>query len=424
MTDNSPKPMPQNEQYQPVEKRLEAAEAKISSLEDRIVELETDLVRRKAELRAAREQLNQAEATYLSGNELLRTVLEQAGVTVFNEGNDLRIRWFLNPFPNFSNERLEGKTEAEVMPRQDAELLMGIKRRVIETGIGSRSEVLLHVDGEHCYYEYVVEPVKDDHGSVTSVLGSAVDITKRKQYETVLKEYAVQLERANQDLKEFTSIASHDLQEPLRKIKSFGKLLQEELHPNLSVEMKDILGRMSQAADRMGIMIDTLLTLSRVSAQEINITPVDLSTIARDVIGDLELSITHAQGEVEVGELPVIEADELQMHQLLQNLIGNALKYHRPGVAPRVRIWAEAKSREKITILVADNGIGFDETFTERIFQPFQRLHGRSSYAGSGMGLAICRKIVERHGGEITARSTPGEGSTFMVTLPQPIQPG
>lgn len=181
----------------------------------------------------------------------------------------------------------------------------------------------------------------------------------------------------------------------------------------------------------MQTLINDLLAFSRVETKASPFTRVDLRVIAQDVVGDLETRIEQTGGSVNVGDLPVIEADPLQMRQLLQNLIGNALKYRREGVAPVVEVYAQVmKERRHIPrdvsdlsdhlcqISVKDNGIGFDEKYLDRIFTVFQRLHGRGEYEGTGVGLAICRKIVERHGGSISAHSQPGQGATFIITLP------
>ncbi len=237
-----------------------------------------------------------------------------------------------------------------------------------------------------------------------------------------------ELERSNRALEEFASVASHDLQEPLRKIQVFGTFLGEREARHLDPEGRAYLARMLHAARRMQTLITDLLKLSRVAAGR-PLVPVDLDEVVRGVLADLEARIAQEAARVEVGPLPVIEADPLQMRQLLQNLIGNALKFHRPGVPPVVRISGEVvpapqgaagdgDARTCCRIEVADNGIGFDEQYRDRIFTLFQRLHGRGSYEGTGVGLAICQRIVERHGGRITARSRPGEGATFVVLLP------
>ncbi|HEX8237556.1 MAG TPA: PAS domain S-box protein [Abditibacteriaceae bacterium] len=262
------------------------------------------------------------------------------------------------------------------------------------------------------------------------VYAIARDITERKQTEANLKAYAAQLERSNRELQDFAYVASHDLQEPLRKIQAFGERLQSEYSEVIGEDGVDYLQRMQNAAGRMQGLIKDLLIFSRVTTQAQPFVPVDLSQIAQEVLCDLETSIEKTGGQVDVGPLPTVEADPLQMRQVLQNLISNALKFNREGAAPTVKIRGDVTAvglnsvgevpaiHALCHITVQDNGIGFDEKHLERIFAPFQRLHGRSRFEGTGMGLAICRKIAERHRGYITARSVPGEGATFIVTLP------
>lgn len=231
------------------------------------------------------------------------------------------------------------------------------------------------------------------------------------------------LQRSNRELEQFASVASHDLQEPLRKIQAFGDRLQVRCSDQLGEQGRDYLARMQSSATRMRSLIDALLTFSRVTSKAQPFVPVNLATVAEEVVSDLEARVQQMNGRVELGELPTLEADPLQMRQLLQNLIGNGLKFARPNQPPVVRVESKMLTPEngeipRCEISVRDNGIGFEETYLDRIFELFQRLHGRQEYEGTGMGLAICRKIVERHGGEITARSAPDEGATFLVTLP------
>jgi two-component system sensor kinase FixL len=256
------------------------------------------------------------------------------------------------------------------------------------------------------------------------------DITARKRAEDELKTFATKLEHRNRELQEFTSVASHDLQEPLRKIQAFGDLLKTEYSAALDVEGRDYLERMQNAAGRMQTLINDLLTLARLGSEARLFVPVDLNQVAREVLDDLEARIVGTGGRVDLGDLPTIEADPLQMRQLLQNVIGNALKFCRPGEPPIVkirnhliagaepRLAASAPSDSCCRISVEDNGIGFDERYLDRIFAVFQRLHGRSEYEGAGIGLSVCRRIAERHGGSITATSRPGQGTTFIITLP------
>ena len=233
----------------------------------------------------------------------------------------------------------------------------------------------------------------------------------------VLKRRAKELERSNAELDQFASIASHDLQEPLRKVQMFSQRALEVDGDRLSEKGRDYLRRNTEAAGRMQLLIEDLLTFSRVGTQSRPFVETDLNKTARAVVSDLEAAIQAAGGTVEVGDLPTVVADEPQIRQLLQNLISNAIKFHRPDVPPVVRVDSTTKGRFA-EVSVSDNGIGFDPRYANRIFRVFERLHGRGEYPGTGIGLALCRKIAERHGGSVTVDSTPGEGSVFTVTLP------
>jgi PAS domain S-box-containing protein len=253
------------------------------------------------------------------------------------------------------------------------------------------------------------------------VAGGAVvivrDIRERKIVEEEMREFTRRLQQSNRELEDFAYVASHDLQEPLRKIQAFGDRLAAKYGEALTGDGRDYLERMQSAARRMQTLINDLLVFSRVTTQAQPFERVDLEEVARGVVHDLEVRIHQAEGEVVVGALPEVDADPLQMRQLLQNLVGNALKFHRPGVPARVELLG-ASHDGTAEIVVRDNGIGFDEKYADRIFTMFERLHGRGVYDGTGIGLAICRKIAHRHGGDVSARSKPGEGSTFTVTLP------
>ena len=252
------------------------------------------------------------------------------------------------------------------------------------------------------------------------ILLAIEDITARRFTEWRLAEQHRELERSNAALDEFASVASHDLQEPVRKILSFGDLLSTTAAATLDGPARGHLARMLSAAARMRTLISDLLLYSQVTTRVQPFVSTDLARIAKEVIADLETAIAESGGRVEVGELPVIAADPLQMRQLLQNLLGNALKYRRNDTPPVVRLSCASPPADGLyrAITVTDNGIGFNEKYAGKIFGMFVRLHGRAEYAGSGIGLAICRKIVERHGGTIAATSTAGEGATFTVTLP------
>lgn len=228
------------------------------------------------------------------------------------------------------------------------------------------------------------------------------------------------LQTSNRELEQFASVASHDLQEPLRKIEAFGDRLRTRSQ-TLDEQSREYLDRILTSASRMRVLINDLLTFSRVTTRAQPPRPVDLGKVAEEVVSDLEARLQQTGGEIKLGSLPRIEADPLQMRQLLQNLIGNGLKFHRPDVPPVVVVEGSVSQNGAgpVCILtVQDNGIGFEEIYLDRIFNLFQRLHGRNEYEGTGMGLAICRKIVEHHGGTITAESAPDQGARFIVTLP------
>jgi light-regulated signal transduction histidine kinase (bacteriophytochrome) len=243
-----------------------------------------------------------------------------------------------------------------------------------------------------------------------------------------LRSSAAKLLQSNRELEDFATVASHDLQEPLRKIQSFAGCLRDEHGEVLDDEGRGYLDRIQNAANRMATLVSDLLEFSRVSSKGKAFLPVDLDEVVTGVISDLEARLAQTGGRVEVQHLPTVASDSVQMRQLLQNLIGNGLKFHRKGEPPVVRVSAEiidtpdghGRTRPGGTcrLSVADNGIGFDEKYLDRVFTIFQRLHGRGEYEGTGIGLAVCRKIVERHGGTITARSSPGRGATFIVTMP------
>ena len=240
---------------------------------------------------------------------------------------------------------------------------------------------------------------------------------ERKADEKRLKTSAKELERSNKELEVFTSIASHDLSEPLRKIITFGERLKEETG-DLSERGSDCIERMQKASRRMQLLIDDLLKLSKVNAKRFQFKTVNMNKIVKEVTGDLEARIVETKAVVSYENLPTIQADPLQIRQLFQNLIGNSLKYHKDSVPPEVHVEYEKTGDGFLKISVKDNGIGFDEKYTKKIFLPFERLHGKSAYEGTGMGLAICKKIVDRHNGTITVKSTLGLGSTFIVTFP------
>lgn len=252
----------------------------------------------------------------------------------------------------------------------------------------------------------------------------ASKVTERTQELTL---YSDELSRSNRELEEFAFVASHDLQEPLRKIQAFSDRLETMFKDELGEKGIDYIGRMKNAAQRMSNLINDLLEFSRVTTRGKDFDDTDLKGVVNDILDDLEVAIKESNAEVEVGDLPVIQADKSQMQQLFLNLLSNAVKFRKPNTNPHISVMYEHKSEfseehnEEIDwqiVTIKDNGIGFSQEYADKIFVPFQRLHGRSEYKGTGIGLSVCRRIVERHGGTITAHSKDGEGATFIIKLP------
>lgn len=279
-------------------------------------------------------------------------------------------------------------------------------------------------------YDYAITPFQK------GVLMITTDITPLRSYQQKLEANNAALIRSNEYLQQFAYVASHDLQEPLRKIHSFGDMLLSQHAETLSPTGRDLLQRMQNAAIRMQTLVKEMLNYSRLTNHQTPLLPVSLQALTQDVLGDLETIIQETNATVTIGQLPIIPGDKTQLRQLLQNLLANALKFSKPNQPPQVYLDAIILTAEQlppsasttvssqwVSLTVADNGIGFDEVHQERIFELFRRLHGRNQYTGTGIGLAVVKKVVENHYGFINVHSQPGEGATFTVYLPmaQPI---
>ena len=345
-----------------------------------------------------------------------------------------------------SPDEIIGKSDFDLFPQELAARYRAEEVEMIRSGKGLYNHEGPTVDAskeeENRWVSTTKVILRNAQGEVTGFIGLGRDITEQKRAqdalrssEAKLRQSTVQLERSNRELQDFAYVASHGLQEPLRKIVVFGERLKEQNAATMAQTSLDHLDRMQKAAGRMQVLINDLLSFSRVTSKAQPFTPVNLAEVASGVVEDLEGRIELVKGRVEVSALPVIDAEPLQMRQLLQNLIGNALKFRRPEEPPVVKVDAQiipdpvTSDKKLCRLTISDNCIGFDEKYLDRIFNVFQRLHTRNEYEGTGMGLAIVRKIALHHGGDVTAKSKLGEGATFIVTLPvthpkEPHAPG
>ena len=330
-------------------------------------------------------------------------------------------------------QRMTGRQAADLLGHTILEVFPGMRQNSIwprylelaQTGVPLRYHNHYTQDGYDIWYQ--VQGVRQGELMVLSFL----DITELKQAQLKLEALNKDLLEANNNLEQFAFVASHDLQEPLRKIQSFGTLLQEQYAKQLG-DGTDLIQRMQVAAERMSVLIKDLLTLSRITTQHHSAVEIPLSRVVSRVIDDLDFVIEEADATIHVEPMPSVKGDESQLRQLFQNLLSNAIKFRKPVVDLQIRISARLVAEADLPtvikparqaaqyhqINVEDNGIGFDEMYLDRIFQVFQRLHTRSQYIGTGIGLAIVHKVAANHGGAITATSQPGQGSTFSVYLP------
>jgi PAS domain S-box-containing protein len=368
---------------------------------------------RREEHRRADEALRESEELYrslfenmLNGFAYCRMLFEQGRPVDFIY---LTVNRAFEDLTGLKN--VAGRNVTEVIPgiRESDPGLFEIYGRVSLTGIPDRFE--MYVEALQAWYSIsVYSPKKEHFVAVFDV------ITERKKAEENLKRFAGELARSNEELQQFAYIASHDLQEPLRMVASYVQLLERRYKGKLDSNADEFIGYAVDGAVRMQRMINDLLSYSRVGTKGKPFEPVDCNAVLSQVLDDLKLKIEETGAVVTRGPLPEVTADAPQLSQVFQNLIANSLKF-RGDRKPEVHVSAEPADDEWL-FSVRDNGIGFDPAYAEKIFVIFQRLHPAIAYPGSGIGLTICRKIIERHGGRIRAESEPGKGSVFSFTIP------
>lgn len=343
---------------------------------------------------------------------------------------------------NKGAEKIKGYTADEIIGKnfrifyrkedQKRKLPESLLEEAIKNGKATHEGWRIRKDGTTFWGNIVITALHDESNNVIGFSKVTRNLTDKKIAEDQMKEYARQMEKQNEelqriniDLDSFTYTASHDLQEPLRKIKTFCNLIETKAGKTFSEDTAAYFNRIVAAVSRMQNLIDSLLNYSRTTSAEKILIPTDLNNIVEEVKKELAEMIAEKDAKIIYEQLPVIKVIPLQFQQLFLNIISNAIKYSRADVPPVIHITAEQFSErnedktQKLTkISVSDNGIGFEQKYADNIFKLFQRLHGRTEYSGTGIGLAICKKIVENHNGTINAISEPGKGSTFIITIP------
>ncbi|MBU1405834.1 MAG: DUF3365 domain-containing protein [Proteobacteria bacterium] len=409
----------------------DAAQEELRQSRDRLARKSEELEEANAVLLTEIGERKKAEAEILISEEKFRTVA------------DFTYDWeyWLDPAGNFlyvspSAERITGYRPEEfrgnprlfldiIHPDHKSQMEKHFRQSVSERRVCMLEFRIVTKDGKKRWIGHTCQPVYGRSGEFLGNRASNRDITGSKWNEKTLNKFAMELAHSNRDLQDFAYMASHDLREPLVLVQAFSERLRTRYGNEIPEKGLEYVRRIEAATARMQELISGVLAYSRASGKGQPLEEVDLAKIVLQVISDLELRLAETGGRVEVADLCRIKGDPLQMRQLFQNLIANALKYSKPDLPPRIVVYSrnlpgtDGSGRGNFCrIVVEDNGIGFAAESADKIFGLFQRLHGRSQYEGTGIGLAVCKRIVERHGGTINAESTPGTGSQFIVTLP------
>lgn len=380
---------------------------------------ETYRLRLEKEVQEQTAQLKESREQYAS-------LVENTPDVITRWNKDLKLLFANSAFVGKTGIGLQamyGKTNLEIgQPEHVAVPYMNSLQKAFETG-----EAVEHFNayptpnGEAYFYSRIV-PEKNEEGEIVSVLAIARDITSIKKTEKELADRTAELKRSNEDLRQFAHVASHDLKEPVRKIKTFYSQLMKEFGNDFPVDATHYLGKIKNATDRMASMIEGVLHYSKVESDALPFEEiVDLNTIIKQIQSDLEVLILQKNAVITINELPVIQASNVLIYQLFYNLLLNSLKFAKKDIPSSINIEAEKmhiNENDFYRIGVSDNGIGFEPEFSEEIFKTFTRLNGRDQYEGTGLGLALCKKIVERHKGSITAAGEPGKGAILTILLP------
>ena len=373
----------------------------------------------------------------LKTKELIREteILHKYGIYTYDVKSDV-ISWSEGVYHLFEVDPRDAVQKnyaflEQFVPDEERDRIRGLRETALEKTDEFENEFAIVTVNNHP--KILLETgkiIRDEAGKATKCVGTIRDVTRERTNQRELEKNNRELDRSNKELEEFAYVASHDMQEPLRKIITFSGRLREKFKDQLGSEGAMYLERMNGAANNMRILIENLLEISRTARTTQPFVETDLNQIIRQVKADLELSIEEHAVVLNCAKLPVVQAIPSQMLQLFSNLLNNAIKFRSPGRRPEISITSrelDAADREQLLlpekiyyeIAISDNGIGFEQEYAERVFQIFQRLHGKSEYPGSGIGLSICKKVTDKHNGVIYARSQTGAGTTFYVVLPQ-----
>ena len=395
-----------------------------------------ELKRKNEQLQELSERVKKSEAQYKSLTNSLPMII----FSIDRQGNILYANEWLGHYTDETIENLNKTRWKTVVHEEDYPsftVLLNVDIVKGTTTIKAQARIRNKNADNYLWHQISLSPFRHETGEPHYWIGYIVDIHAQKVYEETLKDnielhqtqeklkenqhtlesYIAELNRSNLELQQFAFIASHDLQEPVRKLLFYCDYLAKKYQHSIDEKGIHIIENMQAASERMRTLIQDLLVFSRINKEQVRFASVDLNQVARDSIQDLEMAISEKNAVLNISHLPAIEGDERMMRQLFENIINNALKYSQQGKRPVIHI-SYKEQKDSFEIAFADNGIGFDEKYLPQMFTLFQRLHPRENYAGTGLGLAICRKIATLHHGEIWAKSKEGEGATFYVSLP------
>ncbi|TCZ71823.1 sensor histidine kinase [Flaviaesturariibacter aridisoli] len=387
---------------------------------------EAEEARAKAKLEAYWEHFRQMAAVVQKSEELFRTLADQVPVMVFMTAPDNATYWnkFWLEYTGLTETESHDKGWRVAAHPEDVDEAIAVYNAAVTRRQTATHEFRLRRhDGVYRWFQFTVAPRYASNGSYSGYSGIAIDVTERRETATLLeslvRERTAELQQSNEDLQQFAHVTSHDLKEPVRKVKTFAGMLHDDPGNKLTERSQTYLKRIRNATDRMLTMINGVLSYSTLSSSEPEWQPVPLEELLASIREDLEVPIRQKGATVVSGRLPVLQGSPVLLYQLFFNLVNNALKFTHEGVAPRISITSHHDRLPGWTrIEVRDNGIGFEPGYAEHIFETFTRLHSKDKYEGTGLGLALCRKIVQRHGGHISAQGVPGEGAVFVIVLP------